>query len=269
MAVMAAACGESCGVGVGRDAATPPRAAVSGIDMGTFDTSVRPQDDLFHHVNGGWLAKTEIPADKASYGSFDILLDKSESDLRRIIEEASNAAGRTPGSDAQKIGDFYASFMNEARVEEIGLKPLEAEFAAIDRLQTRTDLARYFARMFKLNLINPLVGFVDGDAQQPDREILYVHQGGLGLPDRDYYVQADPKLEEYRQKYVALLTQLLTLAQQPSAEAAAKDIFALESRLAQAHWTNVETRDAVKTYNKRSRGSSEGVPRLRLGRLDV
>ncbi len=252
MAVMAAACGESCGVGVGRDAATAPRATVSGIDMGTFDTSVRPRDDLFHHVNGGWLAKTEIPADKASYGSFDILFDKSESDLRRIIEEASNAAGRTPGSDAQKIGDFYASFMNEARVEEIGLKPLEAEFAAIDRLQTRTDLARYFARMFKLNLINPLVGFVDGDAQQPDREILYVHQGGLGLPDRDYYVQADPKLEEYRQKYVALVTQLLTLAQQPSAAAAAKDIFALESRLAQAHWTNVETRDAVKTYNKRS-----------------
>jgi putative endopeptidase len=106
--------------------------------------------------------------------------------------------------------------------------------------------------MFKLNLINPLVGFVDGDAQQPDREILYVIQGGLGLPDRDYYLQNEAKLKEYREKYVTFVGSVLKLANQPLPDAAAKDIFALETRLARAHWTNVESRDAVKTYNKRA-----------------
>src|SRR5262249_13339904 len=155
-----------------------------------------------------------------------------------------------PGSDAQKIGDFYGSFMNDARADELGLKPLLTELDAIDRLKTKTDLARYFARMFKLNVINPVVGGVDGDAQQPDREILYVAQGGLGLPDRDYYLGNDDKLKEYREKYVGFLQKALQLADQPNAGASAREIFVLETRLARAHWTRVESRDAVKTYNK-------------------
>lgn len=230
--------------------ATKPTAA--GIDLSAFDKGVRPQDDAFKHVNGAWLAKTEIPADKSSYGTFDILVDKSQDDLRAIVEEAAKMPNRTPGSDAQKIGDFYESFMNEARAEELGLSPLQTELATIDGLKTKTDLARYFGRMFKLNLINPLVGFVDGDAQQPDRETLYVVQGGLGLPDRDYYLKDDPKLREYRDKYVVFLTTILKLGNQTAPEAAAKDIINLETRLARAHWTNVESRDAVKTYNKRT-----------------
>ena len=251
LAVVTVGC-RGCRVGpnAGNDSASA--ASASGIDRGTFDTNVRPQDDPFHHVNGGWLAKTEIPADKSTYGSWDILIDKAQSDLRAIVEEAAAARNKTPGSDAQKLGDFYESFMNEARVEELGGKPLEGELAAIDRLQTKTDLARYFARMFKLNLLNPLVGYVDGDAQQPDRETLYVFQGGLGLPDRDYYLQNDPKLNEYRQKYVTVLGRFLTLAKTASPETVAKDVFELETRLARAHWTNVESRDAVKTYNKRA-----------------
>jgi predicted metalloendopeptidase len=219
--------------------------------MNAFDRNVRPQDDTFQHVNGGWLAKTEIPADKSSYGSFDMLVDKSQADLRAIVEDAAKA-DKKPGSDAQKIGDFYESFMNEARAEEVGLKPLEPELAAIDRIQTKTDLARYFARMFKLNLLNPLVGYVDGDAQEPDRDILYVFQGGLGLPDRDYYLKDEPKLLEYREKYLAMLTALLTLAQHATPDATSKQIYELEARLARAHWTNVESRDAIKTYNKRA-----------------
>jgi putative endopeptidase len=222
----------------------------SGIDLPSFDRNVRPQDDPFQHVNGGWLAKTEIPADKSSYGSFDMLIDKSQSDLRAIAENAAKAANKTPGSDAQKIGDFYQSFLDEARAEELGLKPLEAELATIEKLTTKTDLAKYFARAFKLNLINPLVGYVDGDAQQPDREILYVYQGGLGLPDRDYYLNNEPKLKEYREKYVTFLTTLLTHGRDANGAAAAKDIFALENRLARTHWTNVESRDVTKTYNK-------------------
>ncbi len=227
-----------------------PKAPVSGLDLASVDSSVRPQDDLFKHVNGGWLATTEIPADKSSYGAFDQLFDKAQIDLRTIAEEAAKAPNRAPGSDAQKIGDFYGSFMNEARADELGLKPLAAELDAIDRLQSKTDLARYFARMAKLNVINPMNGFVDGDAQQPDREILYIVQGGLGLPDRDYYLKDDPKLKEYREKYVTFLQTMLQLAEQPNAGASARAIFVLETRLARVHWTNVESRDAVKTYNK-------------------
>jgi predicted metalloendopeptidase len=251
IALMIAVGTGSCGFGFGCDPG-PERARVaSGIDLATFDKGVRPQDDLFHHVNGVWLAKTAIPADKSSWGAFEILIDKSQTDLRAIVEEAAKAT-KTPGSDSQKIGDFYESFMNEARIEEMALKPLDSELAAIDRLQTKTDLARYFARMFKMNLINPLIGFVEGDAQQPDHDILYVFQGGLGLPDRDYYFQTDPKIAEYRQKYQTLLTTLLKLASVSAPDTAATEIVALETRLARAHWTNVENRDAVKTYNKRS-----------------
>jgi putative endopeptidase len=231
-------------------ASSESKPLVSGIDLTSVDKDVRPQDDLFHHVNGAWLKKTEIPADKSSYGSFDMLFDKAQADLRTIVEDAAKAANKTAGSEAQKIGDFYESFMNETRVNEIGLKPLESEFAAIDRIATKTDLARYFARMFKLNLINPLVGFVDGDAKQPDHDTLYVYQGGLGLPDRDYYIKEDPPLKAYREKYAGFLTTVLKLSNQQSPDATAKQIYELEARLARSHWTNVESRDAVKTYNK-------------------
>ena len=212
---------------------------------------MRPQDDLFHHVNGAWLTKTEIPADKASYGAFDILFDKAQADLRTIVEDAGKSTSKTPGSEAQKIGDFYESFMNEARVEELGITPLKAELDAIDAMKTKTDLARHFAHFFKLNLINPIVGYVDGDAQQPTHDILYVYQGGLGLPDRDYYLKNDDKLKEYREKYVAFRQQRSSARPATrTPEKSAREIFVLETRLARAHWTNVENRDAVKTYNK-------------------
>jgi predicted metalloendopeptidase len=226
----------------------------SGIDLAAADKAVRVQDDLFRHVNGTWLTNTEIPADRSSWGAFDRLLDKSQNDLRAIAEDAATAASRTAGSDAQKIGDFYDSFMNEARVEELGLKPIEAELAAIDSIKTKQDLARQFARFFKLNLVNPVTGYIDGDAREPDREILYVYQGGLGLPDRDYYLQDDAKLKEYREKYVSFLESILKLGGQSASGASAREIFTLETRLAGAHWTNVESRDAVKTYNKVATG---------------
>ncbi len=251
LTVLALASGLACTRG-GATAKTEnaPKTPASGIEADAFDKNVRAQDDLFRHVNGGWLAKTEIPADKSSYGALDMLFDKAQADLRAIVEDAAKAANKAPGSEAQKIGDFYESFMNEGRVEEIGLKPVESELAAIDRIATKTDLARYFARMFKLNLINPLVGYVDGDAKQPDHDILYVLQGGIGLPDRDYYLKDEGPLQTYREKYVAFVAIILKQADQTDPDATAKQIFDLESRLARSHWTNVESRDAVKTYNK-------------------
>ena len=174
----------------------PAKAPASGIDFAAFDKSVRPQDDLFQHVNGQWLKTTEIPADKSSYGAFDMLFDKAQADLRKIVEDAGKSTTKTPGSEGQKIGDFYESFMNEALVETLGLSPLNGELAAIDAIKTKTDLARHFGKFFKFNVINPVVGYVDGDAQQPTHDVLYLYQGGLGLPDRDYYLKDDPKLKD-------------------------------------------------------------------------
>src|SRR5688572_6516713 len=170
------------------DAPPVTTARESGLDPESIDNNVRPQDDLFHHVNGAWLAKTEIPADKATYGAFDMLFDKAQADLRTIVEDAGKSASKTPGSEAQKIGDFYESFMNEARVEELGLSPIKAELDAIDAVKTRTDLARHFAHFFKLNLINPMIGYVDGDAQQKNHDIINVQHVSHGLPERHQYI---------------------------------------------------------------------------------
>jgi putative endopeptidase len=229
-------------------AAPPP--LVSGLDVATFDKSVRPQDDLFRFVNGGWLARTEIPADKAAYGGFYEAFDRSQDQLKVLVEAAA-ASQHAAGSDNQKIGDFYTAFMDEARADQLGLRPLEPELKAIQALSTKADLARYFAHQAKLSIGGaPLGPAVDGDAKEPTRNTLYIAQGGIGLPDRDYYLKDDPKLKEYRTKYAAYITTLLTAAGVPQPERAATDIVAFETRLARAHWTNVESRDAVKTYNK-------------------
>lgn len=236
----------------GTAATAAPPTALSGIDRSAFDLTVRPQDDLFGHVNGAWLATTEIPADKSSYGTIDRVTDQSLENLKAIAEDASLARDRPEGSDAQKIGDFYQSFMNETRVDELAAAPLAAEMAAIDAIRTKSDLARYFARAFMLNVLHPLAGYVDGDSQDPGTETLTLYQSGLGLPDRDYYFKAEAEITAYRDQYVEYLATLLTLAGQPTPDAAAREIFALETRLARAHWTNVQSRDAVKTYNRRA-----------------
>jgi predicted metalloendopeptidase len=222
---------------------------VSGIEISALDKSVRPQDDFFRYVNGTWLDQTAIPPDRPSYGSFEALYDKTESDLRAIVESAGKAGG-APGSDARKIGDFYASFMDEPRVESLGLKPLAAELAAIDAIGTRADLARAFARMLKLGCDAPLSAFTEGDFKDPKTVGLFVYQSGLGLPDRDYYTKDDAKLAEYRAKYVTFLSAMQKLGGLPAPDAAAADIMAIETHLAKHQWTNVETRDMGKMYNK-------------------
>ena len=222
---------------------------VSGIDVTAFDKTVRPQDDFFRYVNGAWLDKTPIPADKSSYGSFEMLFDKAEVDLRAIVEEAGKSGG-APGSDSRKIGDFYASFMDEAKIESLGVTPLRAELAAIDAITTKSDLARAFAHMLALGCDTPLAAFSEGDFKDPKNNSAFVYQSGLGLPDRDYYVKDDAKLAEYRTKYVAFLASMHRLAGLASPDAAATDVMAIEIHLATAQWTNVETRDLVKMYNK-------------------
>ncbi|MEP7117704.1 MAG: M13 family metallopeptidase [Acidobacteriota bacterium] len=228
--------------------AAPP--LTSGLDPTGFDDQVRAQDDLFAHVNGHWLATTPIPADKPSYGSFYEAYDRTQDQLKVLVESAARNPG-SAGSPEQKIGDFFTAFMDEKRADELGITPLRPELAAIDAVRNKTDLAVYFAHQLKLGIGGaPIQGGVEGDAQDPTVSVLYVSQGGLGLPDRDYYVKDDAKLKEYRAKYVAYVGTMLAAAGVPEAAKAAAGVMAIETGLARAHWTNVANRDAVKTYNK-------------------
>ena len=245
--IVAGSCSRNTTPNAVTDTAKPLR---SGVEVAGFDTSVRPQDDLYKHVNGAWLAKTDIPPDRGVYGGFYEAIDRTQAHLREIVESASKNTAKKPGSDEQKLGDFYTAFMDEARANTLGRTPLDPELARIDAIATKADLARHMARMMMLNMTSLVGGYVEGDAQQPDMSVLYLSQSGLGLPDRDYYLKDDPKLKEYRLKYLAYVTKALTLAGQPAPDAAAREIVALETRLAKSHWTNVESRDAVKTYNK-------------------
>jgi putative endopeptidase len=234
-------------VAAGCSRGTSPPAPVSGLNLTLFDPAVRPQDDLSAHVNGGWLARTAIPADRPSYGAFNELFDETQEQLRVLVEEAAAPGGT---ADSRKIGDFYTAFMDEARADALGLQPLEAELSAIDALRTKSDVARHLARLFKYNVNTPIVWFVEGDARDPGTSAFYAFQGGLGLPDRDYYLRSDPALEEYKAQYVTFLTTILSLAGEPAPDASARDILAMETALAEGHWTNVQNRDAVRTYNK-------------------
>ncbi|MFP5378364.1 MAG: hypothetical protein ACLGHP_01125, partial [Vicinamibacteria bacterium] len=190
-------------------------APVSGLDLATFDTAVRPQDDLAGHVNGGWLAATEIPADRASYGAFNEVFDRTQEQLRVLVEEAAAPGG---SAESRKIGDFYTAFMDETRVNTLGLAPLEPELAAIDALRTKTDLARHFARLAAISVDAPIIGFVESDARDPGTSVFYAFQGGLGLPDRDYYLEE--RFAAKRAAYQTYAADLLRLAGWPEPETA-------------------------------------------------
>jgi putative endopeptidase len=222
----------------------------SGLDLSTFDKSVRPQDDLFRHVNGTWLKNTEIPADRPLTGTFVQLADKSEADLYSLIEELSGNPNRKAGTVAQQVGDLFISFTDEKRINALGAEPLKPTLARIDAITTPAELARVIGELSIIGLPGPVGGFIDADAGDPTKVALYLFQGGTTLPDRDYYLLDDPKFVEIRAKYVEYLEKTFTMAGRPDAAAAAKAVMGLETELAKIQWTQVESRDAVKTYNK-------------------
>ncbi len=221
----------------------------SGVLLANIDKAVRPQDDFYRFVNGNWLAVTEIPSDRSNYGAFSLLQDGAEEDLREILEESAQA-GAPHGSDTQKVGDFYASFMDEAAIEAAGLKPLEQELARIDRLATRQQLAEHMGRSQRLFVSHPFAFFVGIDDKNSTQYVANLYQSGLGMPDRDYYLSNEERLKSVREKYRVYVEDMLELAGTPNAAQAADKILALETRLAKGHWTRVENRDAEKTYNR-------------------
>ena len=232
-------------------AGEPPAPALgSGVELAHMDRGVRPQDDFFLHVNGTWLKNTEIPADKARYGAFDKLRDDSEARLRAIIEESSTKPNKQAGTDEQKVGDLYNSFMDEARIDALGLKAIEAELARVDALKSKDEIPALMAHLMRINASTPINGYVNQDAKKPTEYIVYLFQSGLGLPDRDYYLLDDAKFKDMRAAYVAHVEKVLALAGDRDAAKNAKAIMALETALAKKYWSRVESRDDDKTYNK-------------------
>jgi putative endopeptidase len=230
------------------EAASPQAALLSGVDMQYVDRSVRPQDDLYRYLNGKWLDTFQLPPDKGSYGAFTYVYDQTLEQLRGIVEAG---AGSTD-TEARKITDLYASFMDEPRLEALDLKPLQAELAAVDAM---TDLREIPALMAHLNRIGADVPYdldINQDAKNSLQYAVILHQSGLGMPDRDYYLKDDAKLKEARAKYLAHIGKMLGMAGDAEAEAHAAAILDLETALARAQWTRVDNRDPVKTYNKTS-----------------
>ncbi len=222
----------------------------SGLDTAGFDRSVRPQDDLFRFVNGKWLQTTEIPADRSNYGAFVALDDQAQADLHAIVAAAAQGPARVAGSDAQKIGDFYLSFMDTARADALALTPLASELARIDAIRSREDVNRHFGYAQRLGVTHPIWFYVAQDEKNTTSYISYVFQKGLTLPDRDYYLKTDEKFVAIRAKYLAYIAQLLEQAGVAETQTGARRIMALETRLAEVHWTRVQNRDALATYNK-------------------
>jgi len=230
----------------------PPPPPKSGLEMTGFDRDVKPQDDLYRFVGGHWLATTEIPADRSNYGSFIILDDKAQEEVRDLVVAASKQPNRAPGSDAQKVGDFYLAFMDTARVESLGLAPLREELARIDAIATPRDVARYIGHAQRIGVAQPLRWFSAPDKRNSTTYIGSVYQAGLTMPDRDYYLSPDAKYAEFRAKFNTYVEQLLARAGERNAKSAAARIAALETRLANEQWTKVQNRDPVKTYNAMS-----------------
>jgi predicted metalloendopeptidase len=222
----------------------------SGLDLKYLDSSVRPQDDLYGYLNGKWLRSFQLPPDKSRVGSFSNVEDATEEQLRGIVESLNNGAAAAGESDAKKLADLYASFMDEPKLESQGLNPLQSEFAGIDGVNSMQALAALIAHMNSIGAGAPYGLFVNRDAKDSTRYALILTQGGLGMPDRDYYLRDDAKLKDARAKYLVHIEKMLSMAGDSQAGANAAAILKLETSLAQVQWTRVENRDPLKTYNK-------------------
>ncbi len=221
-----------------------PEPTPSGIKLEELDPAIRPQDDLFRHVNQKWIDRTEIPSDKARYGSFYLLAEEAEKAVREIIEEAQTAE---PGSEARKIGDLYSSFMDEARIEKVGLSALSADLAAVEAIDSIPALVSELGRFERLGTSGFLEAFVDNDPGDPERYVVFLEQGGIGLPDESYF--HEEKFAHIRAGYQDFLERMFSLAGLGDPAVRAGRVFALETELATHHWDNVHTRDSHATYN--------------------
>ncbi|HVV82703.1 MAG TPA: M13 family metallopeptidase [Kofleriaceae bacterium] len=233
-----------------------PAAASQGLDVEGMDRSVAPGDDFFAFANGGWLAHTQIPPDRSAYGSGAILTELTDKRTADLIKQAASAPA---GSEARKVGDFYSTFMAEDEIEQKGLAPLQPGLAAIDAIADAHALARALGGTVRAdvdainntNFTTPNIFglWVAQDLDDPSRYLPFLLQGGLGLPDRDYYLDASPKMAELRTQYTAHIAAMLKLAGIADPDAKAHRIFDLEHAIAQAHASRADSEDVTKGDN--------------------
>ena len=222
--------------------AAKPEIGSFGFDTAGMDTTIAPGDNFYQYANGTWARNTPIPADKSNYGMFTKLDDLSRERTRTIVEEAAK-------DPANKVGAAYASFLDEAAVETKGLAPFEPWLGEVRALSSKAGYAALLARAERRGIGTPFPMFIGQDDKQPDQYGLFMVQGGIGMPDRDYYLSNDAKLADTRAKYVAHIERMLTLAGETNAAARAKAIMDFETQIAKVHWTQVDSRDATKIYN--------------------
>ncbi|HVW68994.1 MAG TPA: M13 family metallopeptidase, partial [Steroidobacteraceae bacterium] len=220
-----------------------------GLDLTAGNPQVQPGDDFFAYANGRWYSSFEIPPDRASFDAFSELDELSKKRVRDLIESAA-ATPSADGSPSQKIGDYYAAYMDTAAIEANGLTPVKADLQRIAAAQTKSDIATLFgkagfASLFDLDL--------PPDLKNPDRYSVVISQARLGLPDRDYYLKDERKLQELRAQYVAYVEQMLALGGSSTAAAQAKDIMAFETAAARVQWALEKRRDVDATYNPRTK----------------
>lgn len=217
----------------------------SGIDVRSIDRSVRPQDDLYAFVNGGWLRTSEIPPDRVSYGTFVELADRADRDVREIVEEIASRRSRKPGSPEQQIADLYASLMDEARIEALGIAPIQPGLDRIAAIRTASDFAAEAGHLSAIGAGGPFPASLEIDAADATTPVARVGQGGTMLPDRDYYLKPDEGSAAIRAQYEAYLARVFALVGIADPARRATDVLSLETQLARAQSTQVEGRAAA------------------------
>jgi putative endopeptidase len=223
-----------------------PQYGLWGFDISGVDPKAKPGDSFFDYADGAWEARTEIPADKTRFGMFDMLRDKSQEQLRVIIEDAAKS-GASPDTDAGKIGALYNAFMDEARIEELDAAPIASDLAKIRDAKTKADIAVLMGRSNRAFGSSFFIVGVGEDEKDPTHHTLYANQSGLGLPDRDYYLKDGFK--DKKAKYRDYVARMLDMAGWPDAQKHADEIVSLETQIADASWSRAESRDRDKTYN--------------------
>jgi len=226
------------------DAALP-----SGVDATGFDQSIRPQDDFFRHVNGGWIERTEIPPDQARWGTFNILMDESDANIRAIVEETAKSDAPA-GSEARKIGDLFNSFMDEARVDELGAKPIQGDLERVNALKDKAEFLRLVGARQREGGGGLFGSYVGPDAKKSDQYIIYLGQSGISLPDESYY--REEKYQPIRDAFVKHVEKMLDLAGVAEPQATAERVMAIETKIASHHWDRVKRRDRDLNYNKKT-----------------
>jgi putative endopeptidase len=222
-----------------------------GFDATGMDLKVRPGDDFNQFANGSWVRQANVPADRSSWGVWDVLEEQAQAHMRAILEAAARAHAPL-GSNTQKIGDYYGAFMDEATIEKLGATPLKRQLAAARSIRSYTELAAAMGRALRVGESMPISLSVEVDFKNPDTYSVYADQGGLGLPDRDYYLQDDDAMKAARAAYLDYVTKLLLTsklaATRDEAARRTQRVFELEHRLAEIQWTRVQQRDLVARY---------------------